>query len=144
MNFAKLISLNPSSKTKLDKDFWQNVFVQYVLAIFSYTFMEWLFYVTKPSFMDYLDLFEKLSVLLISGLLIFSVGFLVAGILFLINNFLLPEKLKPFIFPTALVPALFYAITTLLLVDNFTYTIFKWGIVSTEGFIRGMYGLAFV
>jgi hypothetical protein len=43
----------------------------------------------------------------------------------------------------ALIPTFIFSVTCLLLVDNFTYTVFKFGIVSTDGIWRGAYGLAF-
>lgn len=43
-----------------------------------------------------------------------------------------------------LVPAIFLSVTALLLLDNFTYTVLKFGIVSTAGFWRGAYGVLFI
>ena len=36
------------------------------------------------------------------------------------------------------------SITTLIMLDNFTYTVFKFGIVSTAGLRRGLYALGFI
>lgn len=43
-----------------------------------------------------------------------------------------------------IVPALLLSITALIMLDNFTYTVFKFGIVSTRGFQRGLYALGFL
>jgi hypothetical protein len=42
-----------------------------------------------------------------------------------------------------LIPVFFIGITILLLIDNFTYTLFRFGIVSAYGVFRGIYGLLF-
>jgi hypothetical protein len=44
----------------------------------------------------------------------------------------------------ALLPAGIMACTILLLIDNFTYTMFEYGIVSTDGYVRGLYALGFL
>jgi arylsulfatase A-like enzyme len=43
-----------------------------------------------------------------------------------------------------LLPAGILAALTLLMVDNFTYTVFKFGIVSTAGVTRGLYAAGFI
>lgn len=44
----------------------------------------------------------------------------------------------------ALLPAVIFATLLLIMLDNFTYTVLKWGIVSTEGWTRALYGLGFI
>jgi hypothetical protein len=44
----------------------------------------------------------------------------------------------------AVLPAAIFAALILIMVDNFTYTVFKFGIVSTEGWSRALYGLGFM
>jgi hypothetical protein len=43
-----------------------------------------------------------------------------------------------------LIPVFFIGITILLLADNFTYTLFRVGIVRASGIDRGLYGVGFL
>jgi len=43
-----------------------------------------------------------------------------------------------------LIPTLLFTSTVLLLVDNFTYTVFRFGIVSTTGVWRGIYAFLLI
>jgi arylsulfatase A-like enzyme len=121
---------------------WGRLILDAILAIYLYVFMEWLFFVTKPSFMDVMGGREKIEVLLITGL----------GVFLLVLPFLLIALVLSYIpgiskiwkltwLGGVIVPAIFLAFTSLLLIDNFTYTVFKWGIVSTNGAWRGLYAV---
>ena len=121
---------------------WRGLFTQSLLAIYGYTFMEWLFFATKPSFMDAMPLSQKLEVFLLSGLLIFALVLpilLALRLLGWIPGYL--KKWQVFLFGGAVVPAFFAALTSLLMIDNFTYTLLKFGIVTSRGVGRGVYGL---
>ena len=119
---------------------WKSLFLAIVLASGAYMFMEWLFIVTKPSFMDTLPLLKKLEVLL-------SSSFLLAGLFTLpLLLFLIISKIPWFRAYTslflnllAILPAILAASTVLLMLDNFTYTMFKFGIVSSMNIARGLY-----
>jgi len=103
-------------------------------SAYFYAFMEWLFFVTKPSSLSVLTLLDKIKVLL-------ATCGIVAGILLIcLCVFTIPALLTNhpvwrlrLWFLSALVPALILAVTTLLMLDNFTYTVFKFGIISAEG-----------
>jgi hypothetical protein len=41
-------------------------------------------------------------------------------------------------------PTMVGAALILIVVDNFTYTVFRWGVVSTQGWSRGLYGIGFI
>ncbi|MEJ2600805.1 MAG: hypothetical protein P8Z00_20910, partial [Anaerolineales bacterium] len=116
-----------------------------VLAVYFYVFMEWLFFVTKPSFMDVMGLEKKFEVLMVSGLLlsIFCFSFLVI-LLGLSYAPWLSTNWKFFLYAAGLLPTIFLATTSLLLVDNFTYTVFKFGIATTHSIFRGLYALLFL
>jgi hypothetical protein len=136
----KQLRLDYTERTALKK-----LFVLTIGSAYFYVFMEWLFFVTKPSFMDLMGWFEKLEILLVSGFIIA----MVSGILLLVffGFDLLFSRVRIFskpIYISAVCPTTLFSITTLLLVDNFTYTVFKFGIVSTDGIWRGAYGLAFI
>ena len=42
-----------------NKHLWQRLLLLTLFAAFFYVLMEWLFFVTKPSFMDLMTLWEK-------------------------------------------------------------------------------------
>jgi arylsulfatase A-like enzyme len=123
---------------------WVYLFTLNVLIVYFYVFMAWLFYVTKPSFMDLMPFGQKLGVFLLSGLVIVGVGLPVLVILFAIS--LAPwwrQYWKIFLWLAGLLPASFLAATLLMMVDNFTYTLFKFGILTSQGVQRGIYGFLF-
>lgn len=111
-----------------------------ILASYLYVFMEWLFYVTKPSFFDAIDLGGKLSILFKTSLLLSLFGcavlFLLVLIGWMLSRFLSRWKVQ---FLAVAVPAWILVALALLTVDNFTYTLFKVGIVTTSGIGRGIY-----
>jgi hypothetical protein len=84
--------------------------------------------------------------------ILLTIGALFAGIAFLalipmVFLSLLPpfKKFRDiFIRIGGLLPAVIFATLVLIMVDNFTYTVFHWGIVSTEGWLRALYGLGFI
>jgi hypothetical protein len=124
---------------------WRNLFLITFLGAYLYIFNEWLFAITKPSFMNGLSFTQQLQIF-------FTISALLTGLIFLCLLPLLILSLLP-LFKTytdlliklgGLLPAGIYAVLILLLVDNFTYTVFKFGIVSTEGWSRGLYGLVFI
>jgi hypothetical protein len=120
---------------------WIVLVTQSILAVYAYVFMEWLFFATKPSFMDALPLGKKLEVAFLCGLVIFILAMpllLAFGLLIVAPGL---AKRAWFVWIGSLVPALFGALTSLLMIDNFTYTIFKFGIVTSQGVWRGAYGL---
>jgi hypothetical protein len=138
---------NSSSISNIDQKrvMWSHLFLLTVLVIYFYVFMEWLFFVTKPSFMDVMEIGKKLEVLLISGLLLTIPCLPFLFILFCLGS--LPwfsSRWRFFLRAGGLLPAISLAVTSLLLVDNFTYTIFRFGVVTTSGIFRGLYALLFL
>ena len=108
-----------------------------------FVFMEWLFFITKPSFLSASQAIEKTGVLVVTSLLV--VAFL---LLFSIPALLIcaifPKQIKFFARLLAIVPAVVLASLALLLLDNFTYTVFKFGIVDSIGPIRGVYLIVWI
>jgi len=107
--------------------------------------MEWLYFVTKPSFMSGMSVWDKIKVWLETNIIVFLAGFSIVALLFLLAN-AIPSNRVRFIFKwtAGLIPVFFAGITILLLVDNFTYTLFRFGVVNTFGIVRGIFGLGFV
>ena len=120
---------------------WRTLFNLTILAAFFYAFMEWLFFVTKPSSLSVLTLVEKLQVFINTGGV--TALLLLAGlILFSLPSWLIKNPRWNIL---QYVPAAFIlSVTALLLIDNFTYTLFKVGATSTGGIFRAMYGLGLI
>lgn len=124
---------------------WISLFTTTILAIYFYIFMEWLFFATKPSFMDSMTFAARLGVLVFPGLLLVGISLPVLFILF--AGSLLPWGPKyrnALLCIGAAVPAAFLAATALMMLDNFTHTVLKFSIVNTKGIQRGLYGLLFL
>jgi hypothetical protein len=107
--------------------------------------MEWLFIVTKPSFINILALPKKIEILLFFG----SCSAIACSLLLLpfliLTLFPWFNKYKYWlVLLGGLLPALILASLLLLMIDNFTYTIFKFGIVSTKGVSKTFYTLLFI
>lgn len=94
--------------------------------------MEWLFFITKPSFLTLAPIREHVMALFVTPLLILSY----AGISFFLIS--LVAAILRRIFPSVpdvngFVPAFVLATSALLLIDNFTYTMLGIGVVSSQG-----------
>ena len=124
---------------------WGRLFALSVLAFYFYVFMEWLFFITKASFMSAMSFGQRIEIFLTTGLFATSLGLVVPlilagfGLLVRVSN-----TNKVLISIAGLIPAIALAALMLLMIDNFTYTIFGIGIVSTRGFWRGAYALLFL
>ena len=46
---------------------WYSLFAISILIAFFFVFMEWLFFVTKPSFMDGMGIYQKVGIFLVAG-----------------------------------------------------------------------------
>ncbi|HZW04409.1 MAG TPA: sulfatase-like hydrolase/transferase [Anaerolineaceae bacterium] len=132
-------------QSQVERVSWLNLAALTVLAIYFFLLMEWLFTVTKPSFMDFMTFPAKLGVLLLPGLLL--VGFCAPALLLLFAVGRAPwgASVRPwFLWIGAGLPAAFLAATGLLLVDNFTHVVLGFSIVESQGWQRGIYALLFL
>ena len=115
------------------------------LAVYFYVFMEWLFFVTKPSFFDTISTGGKLGILFKTSLLL-SVFGCFALFPFMVLSWVLSRVVsgKTVQYLPVVVPAGILSALALLALDNFTYTIFKVGIITTVGIWRGAYAVLFI
>ena len=123
---------------------WGNLFTITLFSAYFYAFMEWLFFVTKPSSLSILTPLEIGTVLIVTGgaialplVGVFVILFLSA---WLARDTTWHKRLLAF---GNLVPAMMLAVTALIMFDNFTYTVFNFGIVSSAGVWRALYTLGF-
>jgi uncharacterized protein YjbI with pentapeptide repeats len=114
----------------------RGVLVATIAAAWLYGAMEWLFLVTKPSFMDALGIGARLQIPLIAPLPGAALAALLAGAL---GRIAATRWGRPGALLAWAVPALLLACTAFLLVDNFTYTVLGFGVASSSGRGRTFY-----
>lgn len=106
---------------------------------------EWVFLFTRPSFLKTVPITEKLIALTTTSSLLVLAAMVAVVVLALPAIFLKPKTLRRVFTALALlIPTLLLTATLLLLVDNFTYTLFHFGIVSTRGAWRAIYAAIYV
>jgi arylsulfatase A-like enzyme len=106
-----------------------------VLAVYLHLLLEWLFFATKPSFLEALSASEGVGVLLVAPLL-------PAGLVLAVGVLLWPIHRVVPAAALVLARALLAGVLTccaLMLIDNFTYTLLGVGVVSTAGPARFAY-----
>jgi hypothetical protein len=130
---------------KTEAFLWRQLFTFTILAAFFYVFMEWIFFVTKYSFMSMMSLSEKVEVFLLSGLFVSILGMVALaayiGLEIIMIGF---RRSRITRYLGAVIPTVILTSLALLLIDNFTYTVFKVGIVTSTGVWREGYRLLFV
>ena len=111
-----------------------------VLCVYFYVLMEWLFFVTKPSFLSWTAWSEKIAVLFVTP---FPLAIVAAVLLFVVW---LPaliggrESARKVSAAVGLaIPAVVLGCALLLLIDNFTYTLFHFGIKTFVGWTSLVY-----
>lgn len=121
---------------------WLMQCILIIFAVYFYVFMEWLFFVTKPSFMTVLSTFDRFTILLASTAPLLLGGIAVTILLWIpakvIKNRMVRIICMTFV---RLIAAAFLAVTLFLLVDNFTYTLFSFGVRTSGGIAVTVYGL---
>ncbi len=109
---------------------WRALVVATILALYFAVAMEWLFVLTKPSFMAALTPLQCVAVLLIAPLPAVAPALAVLGALRLIARM---GAERPAFALAVVLPAVVLTCSAFLLVDNFTYTVFQFGVGSTTG-----------
>ncbi len=124
---------------------WKALFFVIVFSAYFYAFMEWLFFATKPSSLSILAPFESLEVLVVTGG-VFALTLVIGSVMLSLPAWLVNSpKWRPRLLVLSYIPpALSLSITALIMLDNFTYTVFKVGVISMEGLWRAVYAFGFV
>ncbi len=113
---------------------WSILAIMGVITVYLYVFCEWLFFVTKPSFLSRLGFIETLRVFFVTPL-----PFVVAGITALTVLWVLVVVVRKRIVQrvgsivAVIVIAALLSAAFFLLVDNFTYTLFDFGVRTVGG-----------
>ena len=133
MSSVKQPQLNPSA-----------LVIATILNAFFYALMEWIFFVTKPSALSLLSLFEKVRIFFVTGGTIALAALIVLFLLLLPSLFTRDMAQRRLAYLACLVPAFIAAVTALILFDNFTYTVFRFGIATSDGNWRIPYLIGFL
>ena len=105
-----------------------------------YIMMEWVFIFTRPSFLRTVSLIVKSRAFFSTSSMMVLASLLSLVPLLLLAAWIKNPTVKKALQALALlVPSLILTATLLLLVDNFTYTLFQFGIVSAVGVWRAAY-----
>jgi arylsulfatase A-like enzyme len=124
---------------------WRGLFLLTFILAQLYALSEWVFTVTRPSYLDVFSWFDKLEVLLFGGALVAALSLVGLGAAVLVGRLVGLRRLpRLFYWLASLLPAGLLAVLLLLLVDNFTYTLFSFGIATTNGAWRGLYAALFI
>jgi hypothetical protein len=135
------LRLNPFNMHRV----WSVLLLWVIVSAYTYILLEWLFFITKQSFMAAMQIHEKVELLLQAGFFLALPALLTGLLLYSLDRLLaLIGRNGVPLFVGTLLPAVFIAGIALLLVDNFTYTVFTFGIVSSGGIWRGVYGVGFL
>ncbi len=129
-------------KTELYKKPLLKILYLNLSAMLFYIFMEWLFFVTKPSFMRAMTPWQDITVFLLTVVIIAAPLMILIVSIWIGSKVFSAEKVS-FWFGAGLA-ALISASVTLILIDNFTYTLLKIGIVSSHVVFRAAYALFFI
>lgn len=124
---------------------WRGLFFITFITAFLYVFMEWLFTITRPAFLTNLGWLSKSEILLFTSGFVISFSLLAIGVIFFLAKIRPSYRYQKVFFSLAAVlPAMLLSAMCLLLVDNFTFTVFGYGIVNSQGVVRVVYALAFL
>lgn len=118
----------------MKKETYLTAVYQVILTVYFYVAMEWLFFVTKPSLFDLVSWGNKVLILFVSAGPILVLGFSclipLISLSYFLKKYLRKITFHPWVI--GLPAAVFATLTTVLMGDNFTYTIFKSGIFRTK------------
>lgn len=122
-----------------------SLFLSTTLVILLYVFMDWLFIISQPSFMNAVKFSDQVLILL-NATALFSLIYLVPFIPYLVLDRIIKGKPAKRMLRTVftLLPAFVFTTMVLLLVDNFTYNLLDFGVVTSRGAVRWVYAAVFV
>ena len=133
MSSPKQPRINPSA-----------LIVATILNAFFYALMEWIFFVTKPSALSLLSLFEKIRILFVAGGTFALAALIVLFLLLIPSLFTKDRAQRRLAYLACFVPAFVVSLNALILFDNFTYTVFRFGIATAVGYWRIPYLIGFL
>lgn len=123
---------------------WTTLFGFSYLSVYLYVLFEWIFTITKPSFLDLVSISTKLGIFLFTSAMVTCLTFIALGLFFALGR--LPwfrKSPKPLLVLASFIPVWIITSMLLILVDNFTFTLFNFGVVNTGTVGRIIYLVAY-
>jgi arylsulfatase A-like enzyme len=118
------------------------LFLLTATATYTLVLLEWIFQATRVSFLDSLALDQKLAVFLLGGLFLAVIAMALNALFLMVEQLLRPLRLAWLATClNTLVPAALFTSLVVLWLDTFTYTIFRFGILTSDGLLRVLYGV---
>ncbi len=119
-----------------------------VIASYACLSLEWAFFVTKPSMLDYLDWWQKSKVLVSAPLPLALIAVALNVILFYplsqIPRWFKKQGDCDYNHFFLLIPVFIVSVSEFILIDNFTYTVFGIGVSTFTGYGRLMHTAVFI
>lgn len=129
----------PDEQIYFGKNKYLNPWSVTIFACYIYVFMEWLFFMTKPSLFDSFKSFDLICALLIPPALLILVTLPLVNLLTFINNKINIRIYLPLIVPTIILGAIVF-----LTLDNILYTFIKMGVINSGSYTRFLFLALFV
>ena len=116
-----------------------------IIASYFYMVMEWIFFATKPSFMSRLTAWEVISIPITTPLALVAAAVPVWAATGLLLSAVRRSRTPAVLVTWALflAPAAIIAAAALLMVDNFTYSLFEHSVGTVQGPLRYAYAVLF-
>lgn len=120
---------------------WKFHTIGTILSVHFYIFTEWLFFVTKPSFMSALSFKDTFFILMVSPLPMVLAGGTALFVCWVFSRFRANMTYqRAWVALSRFIPTFILSVSLFLLIDNFTYTVFRFGVIST----KGLWGLCYL
>ncbi|MBN1614012.1 MAG: sulfatase-like hydrolase/transferase [Deltaproteobacteria bacterium] len=124
---------------------WFVLGVLYVGCVYFFVLMEWIFFVTKPSFFSTASPWDKVSSLAVTPLFLLIPGVAAIALIGVLSYTIKPHFGRAFLLVIAcLIPSAVLSDTVFLLIDNFTYTLFGFGIILSKSPWHLVYAVLFI
>ncbi len=134
--------------TEFQQPHWREsllrAFVDIVILTFFFIFMEWLFLITMPSFMEYFPFWEKVRILLVTSVLMTIIAVILLILFFSIGAVV--SRIRPQIGRYFIgIPFAFFATClSFLLLDNFLNTVLSLGVAGSSAPVRILFSIGIV
>ena len=116
-----------------------------VIVCYAYVFSEWIFFFTKPSFLNGSPASSSIQILLITPLFLLPISLISVFPILLWSLIKKQPALSPVAGVTALIaPALILSVTMFMMLDNFTYTLWGFHAGTFKSWGRLVYLIIFV
>jgi hypothetical protein len=143
--FVKKFIHQDDNQIKNSSISWDGLIFLTCLSAMLLILMEWVFLLTKPSFLDLFSPVKKVGTVLFGMALFASSALIILGIIYILGYLIKGRNSQKLSYKVAcFIPVVILVALILMLIDNFTYTLFRFGILNAKGFWRLIYAFSFV